>query len=254
MIILAAKGAGIMKCLEEKAGSILTSLLHSGDDFRTSQAGEAPEINHHQENPTTKILALQKCKIFHCARWIPRMIDSLISTSKYLRNVIDFCDFIIFVSKQIHVSVWAGCVTRWWIQKGREGRQISFSGTRRLGRESLCSRVCVTSYTHVHIHLQHKHTHLHVLSLPLWLIVWPPVGSLTSCCPVLWEITSLSSWHARQTVFWLTYAQLLHSSFPAISPPMTACIGKCYWIFGENLTFPISYHHLRNSIGSFMSH
>lgn len=54
MIILAAKGAGIIKCLEEKAGSILTSLLRHCDDLRVSQAGEAPEINHHQKESPKK--------------------------------------------------------------------------------------------------------------------------------------------------------------------------------------------------------
>lgn len=76
MIILAAKGAGIIKCLEEKAGSILTSLLRICDDLRVSQAGEAPEINHHQkESPKNQtfglnsiFVQLQQCKILHCAR------------------------------------------------------------------------------------------------------------------------------------------------------------------------------------------
>lgn len=72
----------------------------------------------------------------------------------------------------------------------------------------------------------------------------PPVGSLTSCCPVLWEITSLSSWHSWQTVFWLAYAQLLLSSFPGFSPPITARLRMCYFTFEStkywNRTFPIS--------------
>lgn len=233
MIILAAKGAGIIKCLEEKAGSILTSLLRSWDDLRVSQAGEAPEINHHQkESPKNQtfglnsiFVQLQKCKILHCARWIPRMIDE---------PNICVCHRILGFYHLHFKTNSCECLDACQddgIQTGREGRLMSFWGIRRSGRESLCPGVCVTPYTHfIHTHLQHKHTHLHVLSLPLWLIVWPPVGSLASCCPVLWEITSLSSWHTRQTVFWLTYAQLLHSSFPASSAPVTARISKCYCI------------------------
>lgn len=144
--------------------------------------------------------------------------------------VIEFWAFIIFISKQIHASVWAGCVPRWWHPNRQGGTSNVIQRDQEIGKRVALSRGL---WDFIHTSTHTYSTSIHVLSLPLWLIVWPPVGSLASCCPVLWEITSLSSWHTRQTVFWLTYAQLLHSSFPASSAPITARVTKCYCIFAK---------------------
>lgn len=106
---------------------------------------------------------------------------------------------------------------------------------RRRWDQSRSVQGCVTSHTYS------TSRHLNVLSSSLAYCLTPPVGTLTSCCPVLWE-TSLSSWHSWQTVFWLAYAQLLLSSFPGFSPPITASISMCYLIWvNKILKSDISY-------------
>lgn len=79
-------------------------------------------------------------------------------------------------------------------------------------RESLCPGACMIPRIHTHTCKHtHIHTHAHKCSPSSSLVycVWPTAGSLASCCPVLWEITSLSSWLSWQTVFVLLYTQLL---------------------------------------------
>lgn len=51
------------------------------------------------------------------------------------------------------------------------------------------------------------HTHCS-LSSSLVYCFWPTARSLTSCCPILWEITSLSHWLALQTTSRLSYTEL----------------------------------------------
>lgn len=54
------------------------------------------------------------------------------------------------------------------------------------------------------------HTLKCCLSSSLVYCVWPTAGSFTSCCPVLWEITSLSSWHT-----WMFSGSIARSCFSA---------------------------------------
>lgn len=79
---------------------------------------------------------------------------SMIRISAY---VIEFWAFIIFISKQIHASVWAGCVPRWWHPNRQGGTSNVIQRDQEIGKRVALSRG-LWDFIHKHTHLQHKHT------------------------------------------------------------------------------------------------